>query len=1000
MPHPSSRSLILFLVTVLGMVLSTMLVPAAAVADGDHQKPGEPRVLAPRATAHRAPVPAQSDLGNVAGQDLSFCRDNTLPANDDNSAGPVDIPFALTFFGQPYTQLWVNNNGNVTFNGPLSTYTPSDITGDTGLPIIAPFFADVDTRGTGSSQVTYGSSPDGSTFCVNWADVGYYSSHVDKLNTFQLLLTKNDLGEGRVAGDFDITFNYDRILWETGDASSGSGGFGGTSATAGFSAGTGAAGTFVQLPGSLTNGALLDGGPDALVSGFQGSIQPGRYVFQVRNSGIAATLGGLHGDVTDSDSNAVGGAYVQACRTTGSFCRTTSTDSGGHYAFTALPVGDYALSVSPPSGSPLFPGAGSGSVTAGGDTAVAVIILQAPRPMPSGVTLSNADPNSGLIDPYVPESGPPVVHYMADLLFAFDGCPGVADPTVTETVGGATVFTGPLTEDPAGHYSATIPRSYPAHGDGTITTNVPLTCDPGATPVAFDIYIDPSGVVTDQYGRPLEGAVVQLQRADAGSGPFTAVPDGSAVMSPANRTNPVTTDATGFFQWDVLTGWYQVAASRTGCTDTASDPMEIPPARLDLLVKMTCASVDMPVPTTLPVLGGTAQVGQTLTATAGVWPSGLVFEKVEWRRGGSVVGTGASYVATPADEGSQLVARVYAKRPDYTQENGVGGVVTFDPATYDLTSETVAPVPVVEVVNPTNTAVPAISGVAKVGRTLTASHGSWDAADLTYAYQWLRDGAAIPGATGADYDVVADDLGSALRVRVTASNTGGGSGTAQSDPVVIGLGDAPQATAPPVITGDPGPGAQLTVTDGSWDLTGLQFAYQWLRDGDPITGATTSTYQITGADLGSDLSAVVTASRAGYADGSATADPVSVPAPEPVASSTRAGLRSSVVEPGKHARLVVQVERADGEVATGRVEVRIDGRTARTVRLQAADDGLLMIRLPKLSPGRYRVRAVYLGTEQVSPSRSAVLRLRVKEPRRGGQHRAVVAPAVRLPALF
>ncbi|HYF73174.1 MAG TPA: nidogen-like domain-containing protein, partial [Nocardioides sp.] len=498
--------------------------------------------------------PRATDLGRVAGQVLPYCTANTLAANDDSSTTAIDIPFPLTFFGTPYTQLYVNNNGNVTFNSRLGQYTPSSLVGDTGRPIIAPFFADVDTRGLGSAEVTYGSSPDGQVFCVNWADVGYFGSHADKVNTFQLLLTANSTGEGRTAGDFDITFNYDRILWETGDASSGSNGFGGTSAAVGFSAGTGVDGTFVQLPGSFVNGALLDGGPNALVSGFQGTITPGRYVFQVRNSGIAETLGGLHGTVLDTNGARVAGAFVQACRGTGNYCRPTATNDQGDYAFTGLPVGNYGLTVSPPPGSDLFPGAGSSAVVAGTDTLVPNIVLQAPRPMPSGVTLTNADPDSPFIDPYVPPSGPPVVHYMADLQFAFDGCPAVAGATVTETVGGVVVATVSLTESPAGHYSAVIPRSYPAHGEGSLVTNVPLTCD--GAPVGFDIYIDPSGVVTDQYGRPLEGATVELRRADAGTGPFTAVPDGSAVMSPSNRTNPDTTDAAGFFRWDVLAGWY------------------------------------------------------------------------------------------------------------------------------------------------------------------------------------------------------------------------------------------------------------------------------------------------------------------------------------------------------------------------------------------------------------------------------------------------------------
>lgn len=50
-----------------------------------------------------------------------------------------------------------------------------------------------------------------------------------------------------------------------GDASGGTGGLGGVSAAVGFNAGTGnAAGSYYQAPGSLQNGALIDGGSNAL----------------------------------------------------------------------------------------------------------------------------------------------------------------------------------------------------------------------------------------------------------------------------------------------------------------------------------------------------------------------------------------------------------------------------------------------------------------------------------------------------------------------------------------------------------------------------------------------------------------------------------------------------------------------------------------------------------------------------------------------------------------
>ena len=75
---------------------------------------------------------------------------------------------------------------------------------------------------------------------------------------------------------------------------------------------------------------------------------------------------------------------------------------------------------------------------------------------------------------------------------------------------------------------------------------------------------------------------------------------------------------------------------------------------------------------------------------------------------------------------------------------------------------------------PTNTAVPTVSGTAKVGQTLTATGGTWTGRSAPYLYyQWLRGAAVIDGATGATYVPVAADVGAKLRVRVTGQNWAG-----------------------------------------------------------------------------------------------------------------------------------------------------------------------------------------------------------------------------------
>jgi len=221
---------------------------------------------------------AFSPTGAAAGAMVAGFNTHSLGRTDDGSSNAVPIGFSFSFFGADYTRLYVNNNGNVTFNAPLASFTPFGIaTGD--QPIIAPFFADVDTRHRDSGVVTYGTGTFAgqAAFGVNWSNVGYYSFAANRLNSFQLLLVdRSDLG----AGNADFYFNYDRILWESGSASGGSNGRGGRSARAGWSNGDD---RHVELVGSGINGAFLDGGPSALRGGGN-TGEAGRYLFQVRSA--------------------------------------------------------------------------------------------------------------------------------------------------------------------------------------------------------------------------------------------------------------------------------------------------------------------------------------------------------------------------------------------------------------------------------------------------------------------------------------------------------------------------------------------------------------------------------------------------------------------------------------------------------------------------------------------------------------------------------------------
>lgn len=164
--------------------------------------------------------------------------------------------------------------------------------------------------------------------------------------------------------------------------------------------------------------------------------------------------------------------------------------------------------------------------------------------------------------------------------------------------------------------------------------------------------------------------------------------------------------------------------------------------------------------------------------------------------------------------------------------------------------------------SPYPSTVPNLGGSARVGLTLKAVAGTWMPTGSTIAYQWLRDGKAIAGATGPDYVVAAADLGTALSVRVSAT-LGGTTVTKTSDSTtdtVKGVLPTPR----PSVTGAYAYASTLTGAPGAGFPDGTTFAYQWQRDGKNISGATAPTYTLTAPDVGADVRLRLKASKAGY----------------------------------------------------------------------------------------------------------------------------------------
>jgi hypothetical protein len=410
----------------------------------------------------------------------------------------------------------VNNNGNVTFDAPLSTYTPESIV-SAGKVIIAPYWADVDTTGQGSNVVTYGQTTfqGHPAFCADWVNVGYFLSHADKLNSFQLLIVdRSDTG----AGDFDMVMNYDKVQWETGDVSGGSQGLGGFSARMGYSNGSDVS---FEYPGSGVNGAFLDGSATGLSHNSRDSLTNGRYVFEVRN-GQPPSGGSVSGTITRNDTHqTLPGAIVALCTNK---CNTTNADSNGFYTFTGLPAGDYVLFIFPPDASiPIRPYQSDPFQVAATDVIQNKDATLEPALLPPEGTTFRPQLN--------PNQAVPWMNWASPMNMTEPGPPGLGTISADVKQNGVVIASFTLTETlpGSGSHSGTIPDLQPHHGWVQVVKHLP-----GGDEI-FDVWVDPSGAVKTVNGDPIQGATVTLYRSDSAFGPFEVVPNGSDISPSPTR---------------------------------------------------------------------------------------------------------------------------------------------------------------------------------------------------------------------------------------------------------------------------------------------------------------------------------------------------------------------------------------------------------------------------------------------------------------------------------
>ncbi|MGD0454005.1 MAG: hypothetical protein ABSB69_10445 [Solirubrobacteraceae bacterium] len=267
----------------------------------------------------------------------------------------------------------------------------------------------------------------------------------------------------------------------------------------------------------------------------------------------------------------------------------------------------------------------------------------------------------------------------------------------------------------------------------------------------------------------------------------------------------------------------------------------------------------------LPMLSGTTQVAHKLSATTGVWTDAVgVTYGYQWERCNSkgescaaISGaTESTYTPVSADAGDTDRVKVTATGSSgkASATSAASGVVAAGSGA------------------PQDGVAPSIEGATSSGSTLTAQNGLWFGAEpLTYSYQWETCNAsgesctAISGATSQTYVLGSGEVGSTVRVSVTAKN-GSGEASAYS-PVseAIEAAASPSVSERPAVKGTAQEGNELFAENGKWSGSQpLRYFYRWERCNTAgescavISGATKPGYKATSTDVGSTLRVSVT----------------------------------------------------------------------------------------------------------------------------------------------
>jgi hypothetical protein len=235
---------------------------------------------------------------------------------------------------------------------------------------------------------------------------------------------------------------------------------------------------------------------------------------------------------------------------------------------------------------------------------------------------------------------------------------------------------------------------------------------------------------------------------------------------------------------------------------------------------------------------------------------------------------------------------------------------------------------------PVNTEQPSISGTPQIGQRLTGDRGDWSNNPTSFSYFWARCAtngkscAAISGARSTSYLLTSADVGHTIRFVVAARNGDGATPASSLPTAVITAGAKPVNTRPPSVSGTPQAGKTLTGDRGDWSNNPTAFSYAWARCAKngascaAISGARSTSYLLTSADVGNTIRFFVGARNAAGATGAFSPPTAVITAAPPAIPPRGSGCPSGSGNPDQvggispPARLLVDSLQSDPAVVT------------------------------------------------------------------------------------